>query len=79
MTGPSIATESGCSSAMQSVDLACKSLRSGETSLSLACGVNLLLRPFNKDTMSFVIAGDGTCKTFDESADGFGRAEGVGV
>lgn len=79
LTGPSVATESGCSSAMVAVDLACKSLRRGETSLALACGVNLLLLPFTKDTMSFVISKDGKCKTFDESADGFGRAEGCGV
>ncbi|CAL8118587.1 unnamed protein product [Orchesella dallaii] len=79
LTGPSVSTESGCSSAMVAVDLACKSLRSGETPLALACGVNLLLNPFSKDTMSFVVAGDGRCKTFDESADGFGRAEGCGV
>lgn len=64
---------------MQSVDLACKSLRNGETSLSLACGVNLLLRPFTKDMMPFVIAENGECKTFSEGANGFGRAEGCGV
>lgn len=49
LTGPCISTESGCSSAMQSVDLACKSLlnkRDGTpVSLAIAGGVNLILGP----------------------------------
>lgn len=79
ITGPSIATESGCSSAIVAVDMACKSLRSRETNLAFASGVNLFLHPFNNQTISFVLAPDGRCKTFDEKADGFGRAEGAGV
>ncbi|CAL8093609.1 unnamed protein product [Orchesella dallaii] len=79
ITGPSIATESGCSSAIVAVDMACKSLRNGDTNLAIACGVNLLIHPFDNDTLSFVIAPDGRCKTFDSKANGFGRAEGCGV
>lgn len=79
LTGPSIATESGCSSAIVAVDMACKSLRNGESNMALACGVNLILHPFTPDMMKYVIAPDGRCKTFDEKADGFGRAEGCGV
>lgn len=79
LTGPSIATESGCSSAIVAVDMACKSLRNGESNLALACGVNLILHPFTPDMMKYVIAPDGRCKTFDSKADGFGRAEGCGV
>jgi acyl transferase domain-containing protein/NADPH:quinone reductase-like Zn-dependent oxidoreductase/acyl carrier protein len=79
LTGPSITTESGCSSSMVAVDLACKSLRHGETDLSLACGVNLLTYPFTGSSMKSVLAPDGHCKTFDANADGFGRADGCGV
>ncbi|CAL8084892.1 unnamed protein product [Orchesella dallaii] len=79
LTGPSIATESGCSSAMVAVHLACKSLQRGETSFALACGVNLLLHPFDKDVMPMVISPNGHCKTFDAKADGFARGEGCGV
>src|SRR3989442_526533 len=76
---PSIATESGCSSAIVALDLAVKSLRSGESNLALAGGVNLLLHPFTSNIMDYVIAPNGRCKTFDSKADGFGRAEGCGV
>ncbi|CAL8093606.1 unnamed protein product [Orchesella dallaii] len=74
-TGPSIATESGCSSAIVAVDMACKSLRNHDSNLAIACGVNLLIHPFDQNTLSFVIAPDGRCKTFDSRANGFGRAE----
>lgn len=79
LTGPAITTESGCSSSIVAVDLACKSLQRKETNISLACGVNLLIHPFTGKTMNTVLAPDGHCKTFDASADGFGRAEGCGV
>ncbi|CAL8143538.1 unnamed protein product [Orchesella dallaii] len=79
LTGPSIATESGCSSAMVAVHLACRALEKRETNFALACGVNLLLHPFDKDEMPMVISPNGRCKTFDVKADGFARAEGCGV
>jgi len=78
-TGSNIATESGCSSSMVAVGLACKSLRRHETSLAIACGVNLLLQPSEYEMMAAFCAEDGHCKTFDAAADGFGRAEGCGV
>jgi acyl transferase domain-containing protein len=75
-TGPSISTESGCSTSIVAVDMACKSLLLEECNLGLAFGVNLFLHPFNINSINSVIAPDGRCKTFDENADGFGRAEG---
>ncbi len=69
-TGPSIATESGCSSAIAAVHMACKSLRNKESNLALACGVNLLIHPFDVNSLSFVVAPDSRCKTFDAKADG---------
>lgn len=42
-------------------------------------GANLLLHPFSPSVMEGVLAPDGRCKTYDASADGFGRAEGIGV
>jgi len=53
-TGPSIATESGCSSAIVAVDMACKSLRNHDSTLAIACGVNLLIHPFDENTLRYV-------------------------
>jgi acyl transferase domain-containing protein/acyl-CoA synthetase (AMP-forming)/AMP-acid ligase II/thioesterase domain-containing protein/acyl carrier protein len=81
LRGPSIAIDTACSSSLVAVHLACRSLRSGESTLALAGGVNLLLSPtvamnFTKARM---MAADGRCKTFDARADGYVRSEGVGV
>lgn len=79
--GPSIAIDTACSSSLVAVDLACASLRKGESTLALAGGVNLILSP--AITINFTKAGvmapDGRCKAFDASANGYVRSEGAGL
>ncbi len=79
--GPSMAIDTACSSSLVAVHLAMQSLRSGETDMALAGGVNLLLSP--ELTISFsqarMMASDGRCKTFDASSDGYVRSEGCCV
>ncbi|MCC6568086.1 MAG: acyltransferase domain-containing protein, partial [Anaerolineales bacterium] len=81
LRGPSIAVDTACSSSLVSVHLACQSLRSGESDLALAGGVNLILTPELTITFSQarMLSPDGHCKTFDASADGYVRGEGCGV
>ncbi len=79
--GPTLCVDTSCSSSLLSVHLACHSLRLGECNLALAGGVNLMLSP--ETTISLcklkALAADGRCKTFDASADGYGRGEGCGI
>ena len=79
--GPSLAVDTACSSSLVAVHQACNSLRSGESTLALAGGVNLILSP--AITINFSKAGamapDGRCKTFDARANGYVRGEGAGV
>ncbi|XP_035716828.1 narbonolide/10-deoxymethynolide synthase PikA1, modules 1 and 2 [Folsomia candida] len=81
LIGPSFSTESGCSTSVVGVDMACDSLRNEACNLAIAVGAKLLLHPYTlgEGLMEGVLARDGRCKTFDSSADGFGRAEGIGV
>jgi myxalamid-type polyketide synthase MxaE and MxaD len=81
LRGPSVAVDTACSSSLVAVHLACRSLGSGESTLAIAAGVNLVLSP--EITINFskagVMAPDGRCKTFDARADGYVRSDGAGV
>ncbi len=79
--GPSIAIDTACSSSLVAVHQAVRSLRSGESELAVAGGVNMLLAP--PITVGFgqtgVLAPDGKIKAFSSDADGMIRAEGGGL
>ncbi len=79
--GPCMAVDTACSSSLVAIHLACQSLRSHESQLALAGGVNVILNPepFIMFSRWGMMAPDGRCKTFDASADGFVRAEGCGM
>jgi acyl transferase domain-containing protein len=79
--GPSVALDTACSSSLVAVHLACQSLRSGESTLALAGGVNLMLSPAVTVGLSKLkaMSPDGCCRTFDAAANGYVRGEGAGL
>lgn len=79
--GPNVTIDTACSSSLVAIHLAVQSLRSKESNLALAGGVNIMLSPEFTITASrmHMLAPDGRCKTFDQRADGFVRGEGAGV
>ena len=81
LQGPAVTVDTACSSALVAVHQACQALRLGECDVALAGGVNVLISPATMITFSKsrMLAPDGRCKTFDESADGYVRGEGCGV
>ncbi|NJL23250.1 MAG: type I polyketide synthase, partial [Leptolyngbyaceae cyanobacterium SM1_3_5] len=81
LQGATMQLDTTCSSSLLAVHLACQSLRSGESNLALAGGVSLMIAP--EPTIGFcklkALSPDGRSKTFDASADGYGRGEGCGI
>jgi acyl transferase domain-containing protein len=79
--GPSLSTDTACASSLTAVHLAVAGLRGRECDIAVAGAVNAIHHP--KVLVMFshanMLAPDGVCKTFDESADGYVRAEGCGV
>ena len=79
--GPSMVIDTACSSSLVAVHLACRSLREKETSLAVAGGVNVLIKPEIVMTLcqASMLSPDGYCKSFDARANGYARSEGAGV
>jgi acyl transferase domain-containing protein/acyl carrier protein len=79
--GPSLTVDTACSSSLVAIHLACASLRTRESDLALAGGVNLIISEDISIGLahSQALSSDGRCKTFDASANGFVRGEGCGI
>ncbi|MFI7102537.1 amino acid adenylation domain-containing protein [Streptomyces sp. NPDC050161] len=79
--GPSVSLDSACSSSLVAVHLACQSLNRGETGIALAGGALLHMAPQYTiaETKGGFLSPDGRSRTFDASANGYVRAEGVGI
>jgi acyl transferase domain-containing protein len=81
LQGPSMTVDTACSTSLVAVHLACQSLLSGESTVALAGGVNLIFgpEPYIAFSLAQMLAPDGRCKFGDSRADGFVRSEGAGV
>ncbi len=80
-TGPSLVVDTGCSTSLVALHLACQGLWDGSISHALAGGVNHILDPDQNLLLSKFggLSASGKCSTFDESVDGFVRGEGAGL
>ena len=79
--GPSLTVDTGQSSSLVAVHLACESLRRGESKIALACGVhlNISVASLLESSGFGGLSPDGRCFTFDERANGYVRGEGGAV
>ena len=81
LSGPSLVIDTGCSSSLVAVHLACQSLWDGSTNMAFAGAVNHLLDPdqYVYLTKFGGLSSNGQCRAFDSEADGFVRGEGGGI
>ena len=79
LKGPAMAIDTACSSSLVALHQAINSIRRGECREALVGAANLLISPENTVAVSQanMLSADGFCKTFDASADGYARGEGV--
>ncbi|MFI0777852.1 amino acid adenylation domain-containing protein [Streptomyces sp. NPDC021212] len=79
LRGQSTIYDTACSSSLVAIHRAVRSLQFGDCDTALAGGANLLLSPYGYLGLrrAGMLSPDARCKTFDASADGYGRGEGV--
>ncbi|WP_052830500.1 SDR family NAD(P)-dependent oxidoreductase [Gynuella sunshinyii] len=79
--GPSLAIDTACSGALNAIHCAIQALQFDDCELALAGGINLILTPTRHISFSKMgmMSPTGTCRTFDDSANGYVRSEGAGV
>ncbi|KAK3991082.1 putative polyketide synthase [Cladorrhinum sp. PSN332] len=78
LRGPSMSVDTGCSTTLTALHQGCQSLRTGESSMSIVGGTNIMFNPDMFLTMSSMtlLGADGKSFAFDSRANGYGRGEG---
>lgn len=77
----SVVLDTACSSSLYCIHAACTALDANECDSAIVASANLIQSPEQQfGTMKLgVLSSTSTCHTFDASADGYGRGEGVGA
>ena len=80
-SGPSEVLDTACSSSLVAVHRACKEIQAGECTMALAGGINIIsgINNYLDLGKAGFLSPTGQCKPFDESADGYCRADGGGL
>ncbi|KAH9890251.1 polyketide synthase [Xylariomycetidae sp. FL2044] len=81
LQGPSLSLDTACSSSVYCLHTAVNAIKNGDCEGAVVAGVNLITSPeqFLGTMKAGVLSPTSTCHTFDASANGYGRAEGVNV
>ena len=74
---PCVSIDTACSSSLVGLFMAWQSAMTLTAPISMACGINLMLSNTSQVVASIagMLSADGRCKTLDQSADGYVRAE----
>ncbi|KAG9243665.1 hypothetical protein BJ878DRAFT_509631 [Calycina marina] len=79
LRGPSLTVDTACSSSLYALHLACQSLITGECSGAVVGGSSIIasIEKHMGSGRLGILSPTSTCHTFDASADGFGRGDGI--
>lgn len=79
LRGPCLTVDTGCSTSLAALHLACQSIQSGDSKISIVGGANVLLNPdmFNQMSAHGLLSKEGRSFSFDSRGTGYGRGEGV--
>ena len=77
--GPSMTIDTACSSSLVAVHQAVQQLRSAQSRVAIAAGVNLILDPhcFIAESKLHMLSPDGRSRMWDADANGYARGEGI--
>ncbi|KAL8701717.1 MAG: hypothetical protein Q9224_000379, partial [Gallowayella concinna] len=77
-SGPSVVSDTACSSSITALYQACRAIQNNDCTAALAGGVNAMCSPdmYLGLSRGHFLSSTGGCKSFDENADGYCRAEG---
>ncbi|MEJ2611175.1 MAG: SDR family NAD(P)-dependent oxidoreductase [Candidatus Thiodiazotropha sp.] len=79
--GPSLSTDTACSSGLVALDSACQAIHSGRCEIAIVAASNAIFHP--SVSLGFaslkMLSKDGKCRSFDHQANGYVRADGVVV
>ncbi|MEV5976427.1 amino acid adenylation domain-containing protein [Streptomyces sp. NPDC052114] len=80
-SGPSVAVDTMCSSALVTIHQACQAIRSGDCDVAVAGGVNITSHPAKYLQLAWrgFLAEDGRCRSFGTGGTGYVPAEGSGA
>ncbi|KAK2811026.1 Type I Iterative PKS, partial [Arthroderma sp. PD_2] len=81
LLGPSVAVDAACASSLVAVHYGVKAISGGESKVAIIGGVNALCGPGLTRVLdkAGAVSPDGQCRSFDDNANGYGRAEGAGA
>ncbi|TXC81941.1 condensation domain-containing protein [Luteibaculum oceani] len=81
LRGVATMLDTACSSSLLAVHMGCKEIINGDASMSLACGVRLIIQPEEKKegVDLGIMSSDGKTRSFSEDANGTGAGEAVGA
>ncbi|KAK6513545.1 hypothetical protein TWF281_005168 [Arthrobotrys megalospora] len=81
LNGPSMVLDTACSSSMYCLHAACTALEAGDCDGAIVAAANLVQSIEQQVGVmkAGVLSKTSTCHSFDASADGYGRADGVGA